>query len=542
MTWSRAAHLGLLAGADRFDTLVVGGGIIGAGVALDLAARGLQVALVEQHDFAAGTSSRSTKLLHGGIRYLPQLEFHLVAEGLREQEVLAGIADWLFRPLRFVIPLYRQYGIADAPGWATQGRRASTALRAGLMIYDLLGGRDRPGAHHRRLEVEEVVRLIPRLRREGLRSGYVYSDAQTDDARLVLAVLRTAVDRYGATAVNRIRATRLKEDGAGYTVGVVDTTSGDEWNLRARTVVAATGAFPVPPLDGARGLPIMVSKGAHLIVSQEALGLLDHAVVLPETEDGRVLFISPWQGHALVGTTDTPYREDLLHPAPAPEDVAYLVRHVTKFLAVPDFEPLSSFAGLRALAATRSGTTASAPRDHVIAQPRPGYIQVAGGKLTTYRRISAQAAARVTRHLGLRGRSPTAEILLVGAGGKEAAVSTRLGAAGIAAEAAAAAVGRYGSAAEGIADLTRDNPHLNVTHSDGTTTLAEVVHAVRHESAYAVPDFTLRRTRLAWLTPDHGRKDQRAIASTMATELGWDSAETAPQIEVHEQELLAEGL
>jgi glycerol-3-phosphate dehydrogenase len=542
MTWSRATHLGSLTGADRFDTLVVGGGIIGAGVALDLAARGLAVALIEQHDFASGTSSRSTKLFHGGIRYLPQLEFHLVAEGLREQEVLARIADWLFRPLRFVIPLYRQYGIADAPGWAASGRRAATALRAGLVIYDLLGGKDRPGAHHRRLEVDEVMRLIPRLRTEGLRSGYVYSDAQTDDARLVLAVLRTAVERYGVTAVNRIRAIRMEEDPPGYRVTVVDTNSGVESNLKARSVVAATGAFPVPQLLGARALPIMVSKGVHLVVKPEVLGLLDHAVVLPETEDGRVLFVIPWQGHALVGTTDTPYGLDPLHPAPGPEDIAYLIRHVTKFLAVPDFEPLSSFAGLRALARTGSGTTASAPRDHVIAQPRPGYIQVAGGKLTTYRRISAQAANRVARHLRLRGRSPTAEIPLVGAGTDRAAVSPRLGAAGIPAGAAAAAIGRHGSAAGGLASLAGESPHLASTLSDGTTTLAEVVHSVRYESAVSISDFTLRRTRLAWLTPDHARKDQGAIASTMAAELGWDRLETARQIEAHEQELGAEGL
>ncbi|MDP3985021.1 MAG: FAD-dependent oxidoreductase, partial [Acidimicrobiia bacterium] len=210
MAWTRASHLRSLAETSQFDALVVGGGITGSGVALDLGARGLRVALVEQSDFASGTSGRSTKLFHGGIRYLPQFEFHLVAEGLHEQAVLARIADYLFEPLEFVIPLYRQHGIADAPGWAARGRRAALALKTGLLLYDLLGGITRPASRHRHIPPDEVVDLVPQLKVEGLRSGYVYSDAQTDDARLVFAVTRTAVERYGVTAVARVRARELR--------------------------------------------------------------------------------------------------------------------------------------------------------------------------------------------------------------------------------------------------------------------------------------------------------------------------------------------
>jgi glycerol-3-phosphate dehydrogenase len=286
----------------------------------------------------------------------------------------------------------------------------------------------------------------------------------------------------------------------------------------------------------------VASKGVHLVVQKDLLGISDRAVVLPETEDDRVLYIIPWQGHALIGTTDTPYAGDPGHPTPTDQDVAYLVKHVRRYLEVPDFAPLSTFAGLRALVDTGEETTAQASREHVIAEPSPGYVQVAGGKLTTYRRISAEAAAVVTRHLGLKGKSPTEQIPLVGAGGDLAEVRAQLAAAGFPGEAATAAVGRYGAEATRLIEFTSGNSELLSTLSDGQTTMAEVVHAVRFESASTVADFTLRRTRLAWLTTDHGRKDQDAIAVLMAAELGWYPDEMARQIQAHETELTAEGL
>jgi len=542
MAWSRSGHLAMLEAEDLFDVVVVGGGITGCGIALDLSARGLRVAVVEQTDFAAGTSSRSTKLFHGGIRYLPQFEFKLIAEGLREQQVLSQIADYLFHPLEFVIPLFRQYGIADAPHWAARGRRASAALRVGLILYDLLGGRNRPGAKPRRIHPEEVLALVPRLRPEGLRVGFVYSDAQTDDARLVLAVIRTAVERYRTVAVAELRAEQLVEEPWGYSVICTDALDGQKVRIRARTVVSATGAFRPPTLAGARPLEIVASKGVHLIVPKELLGISDRALVLPETEDDRVLYIIPWLGHALIGTTDTPYTGNPRHPVTTDNDVAYLVKHVRRYLDVGDFTPLSTFAGLRALADTGEATTSQASREHVIAQPSPGYVQVAGGKLTTYRRISAEAAAAVTRHLGLRGKSPTEQIPLVGAGGDLTAVRQRLSVAGFPMEASSAAMGRYGADASRLVEIAADSPELLSTLSDGQTTMAEVVHAVRFESASSVSDFTLRRTRLAFLTTDHGRKDQEKIAGLMADELGWTPDETARQVSAHEAELTAEGL
>jgi glycerol-3-phosphate dehydrogenase len=533
--WTRAEHLGSLTDGTRFDVLVIGGGVTGCGTALDLAARGLRVAVVEQHDFASGTSGRSTKLFHGGIRYLPQFQFQLVAEGLREQEVLARIADHLFESLEFVVPVYAHIGLAAAPDWAAKGRRASLALRAGLVLYDLLGGFDRPGSRHRRISVEELTDDIPNLKAEGLRSGFVYSDAQTDDARLVLAIARTAVDRFGAVAVNRVKATSVDSIATGYAVTMEDAGTSDAFRVEARAVVVATGAFPAPSVDGSPRLSVIVSKGAHLIVGRDEIGLGDRAIVLPRTDDGRVMYIVPWADHALIGTTDTPYRGDLAHPAADAADIEYLIRHVHRYLQVPAFQPISTFAGLRALADDGSGDTAQVSREHVIAEPRPGYVQVAGGKLTTYRRIAADAANVVARRLRISAKSTTKALLLSGAGG---------GGTGAAMldKTSKARYRRYGTNALEIDAIIDRRPELDVLLGDGLTTLAEVAHACQREAAVSISDFTLRRTRLGWLTRDHGRKDQHAIAEVMAGELGWGESEITRQVEAHEAELSEEGL
>lgn len=527
--WTRQEHFARLTADERFDVLVIGGGVTGCGTALDLAARGLRIALLEQHDFASGTSGRSTKLFHGGIRYLPQFRFQLVAEGLREQEVLARIADYLFHPLEFVVPVYEQYGLADAPDWAARGRRASIALRLGLILYDLLGGSGRPGARHHRLSLEAIKSAMPLLRTGGLRSGFAYSDAQTDDARLVIALARTAVDDFGATAVNRVAVTRLRSVRDGFIADVEDRIGLDSFQVESRAVVAATGAFRAPSIDGSDSLDLVRSKGTHLVVRKEDVGLSDRALVLPRTDDGRIMYIIPWCGHALVGTTDTAYQGDPAHPAASQEDVEYLVRHVSQYLAVDTVEPLSTFAGLRALAGEGSGETAQASREHVIAEPRPGYVQVAGGKLTTYRRICAQAASMVARRLKVPGKSRSGEILLVGSGAADRQVDDP-------------SRHRYGTMASEVAALVTNDALLGTSLGDGSTTFAEIIHAVRHECAVSISDFTLRRTHLAWLTPDHSRKDQRAIADVMAGELGWSPIEVERQINAHEQELSLEGL
>jgi glycerol-3-phosphate dehydrogenase len=270
----------------------------------------------------------------------------------------------------------------------------------------------------------------------------------------------------------------------------------------------------------------VLSKGAHLVGNLEILGLGEEAVVLPETDDGRVLYVVPWLGRALVGTTDTVYQGDPAHPAVTHEDIEYLRRLLARYFDAPDIEPISTFAGLRALADIGAGSTAAASREHVVAELEPGLVQVAGGKLTTYRRIAAEVADRVGAHLRLRRPSGTAEIPLIGTGAPAEDHLSR----------------RYGTEAETVRDLARADSGLDQVLGDGDTLAAEVVYTAREEAVTLVSDFTLRRTHLAWFTKDHARVDASLIASILARELGWSPAETTRQLGDHETELSAEGL
>ena len=541
--WTRAEHVDRLGDGREFDVVIVGGGVTGAGAAVDLGARGLEVAIVDRTDFAQGTSSRSTKLFHGGIRYLPQFHFGLVSEGLREQKVLARTADFLYHRLEFLIPLYAQYGIADAPAWAARGWKAPWALRAGLLAYDMLGGIGRPGSRHRSVGAEALLASIPTLRPEGLEGGFAYSDAQTDDARLVISLVKTAVARYDATAANQIQVESIEQAAGGFRVRLHDQESNERSVMQARAVLSATGAFDPPPLTG-RGpdLEVIRSKGTHMIVARKVLGLGDQALVLPETDDGRVLYIIPWLGHSMIGTTDTPYTAEPTHPTASEEDNAYLIRHVQRYLDVEAFEPMSTFAGLRALKDTGSTSTSSVSREHVIEQSVPGYVQVAGGKLTTYRRIAAEAADVVADALGVDVKSSTDSIPLVGAGGDRWRLERTLTDAGAHPEVVGPTMDRNGTDVERIAGLMVANPEWAQPLSDHRSSLADVVHAVRHEGAARLSDVTLRRTHLAWFTSDHARGDAERIADVMATELGWSTTQRREALAAHERELVAEAL
>lgn len=541
--WTRSDHIQRLKSHGRFDTLIIGGGIIGAGAALDLSVRGVDVALVEQSDFAQGTSSRSTKLFHGGIRYLPHFEFHLVSEGLREQKILNHIADFLYDPLEFVIPIYEQWGLADAPTWASKGWIAPIALRAGLTLYDVLGGFGRPGDRHRGVDVATLTEMMPALRTEGLKSGVVYSDAQTDDARLVITLLKTAVRRYGAIAAGGVRVVMVHAHDGWFSLEVEDTTTGDAFTLEATTVIAATGAFQLPGIEGpAKPMKLVASKGIHLMVARDDLPLGGRALVLPTTDDGRVLFIVPWLDHSMIGTTDTEYTADPTHPTASDEDTEYLIRHVRRYLDVPDFEPISSFAGLRALADPEGESTAKASRGHVVGEAVPGLVQVAGGKLTTYRKIAAEAADVVARHLDIGVKSSTDEVTLVGANGSVPSLERRLRAVGASESVIGPSISRYGTEVMILANLMEEDPDLAKPFGDGRTSRADVVYAIRHEAARRISDITLRRTHLAWFTRDHARADAPEIASIMQRELDWSGEELADQLAAHERELTAEAL
>lgn len=535
--WRRQDHLDRLDG--DFDLIVIGGGIVGAGVALDATHRGKRVAIIDRGDWAGGTSSRSTKLLHGGVRYLPQMRFGLIRGGLREQRVLGVIADYLVQSIDFVIPIYRNHGFADAPKWARHPRVFPVVIRLGLWWYDRLGVHAKDAK--RLLTREELQDRFPRLKMEGLRHGVVYRDAQTDDARLTLMVIRTAVD-LGAVALNHAEAVDIENSGSDWTVTVRPRFGHATHDLRAPSVVAATGAEH-PPGDLADQLPVMLSKGVHLIVEVDDVGVRDTALVLPETSDGRVLFLVPWQNHVVIGTTDTPYDGDLTHPTADPADIRYLCDEMGTYLDVGEVEPISAWAGLRALVDKAGGTTAEASREHQVVEVAPGYVRVAGGKLTGYRTIAQNVVDRLYGRR-TRSRQGTATVQIHGAGMTDdlvRRVAASLDSLGAPQHLGSDIVARYGTAADAMLDLAHHDLALATVIADHWLA-AEVVYGVRHECVGTISDFVQRRTRIAWFTKDHARSALPEVGRIMAPELGWNKDRLELELEQAEQDLAAEGL
>ncbi len=539
--WTRADHVSRLY-LDH-DVVVVGGGVVGAGIALDAITRGLSVLLVDRDDFSSGTSSRSTKLFHGGVRYLPQFRFGLVREGLREQHVLAHIADYLTEPFDFVMPIYKGRGFADAPKWAQLPVIFPIAVRLGLWFYDRLGGRHH-ATERRKIDVDEVKRRFPTIKTEGLQHALVYRDYQTDDARLVIALARTAAVR-GATAVNHMEATSIRPVGDGFEIDLADRLEGNTYTVRGRTVVAATGAFAPPNSEGRDPIGLVLSKGAHLVVDAEQLGVADSALVLPETSDDRVMFLVPWRGRAILGTTDTPYDGDPAHPTTDRGDVEYMLDEVRAYLDVPDLEVKAEWSGLRALASKGGTDTATASRAHKIRELSPGYFQVAGGKLTGYRAIAEEVTDKVAKRIGARAKTRTDRVKLAGSDADEVfrcRLDRQAADMGLPEHYPKRLIERLGVHAAGVLDMIIDEPALGETLGDGSWTLAEVVFTVRHECAATIVDFVQRRTRLSWFTPNHGRDQAEAIGRVMAAELGWDEDRLASELQRLEDELQAEGL
>lgn len=529
MSWDRATHRAALEDGT-FDTVVVGGGIVGAGVALDLATRGLKVALLERTDFGSETSSRSTKMLHGGIRYLPQMQFGLVREGLLEQKVLERIADYLFEPLQLLLPYYSDRGFGDVPKWIRHPRLVPKAFGFGLWLYDRLGRRTADRRHHH-LSREEVLARAPKLDPKGLTGGFTYFDALTDDTRLTLAVTKTAVDSFDAIAVNWLHVESIAREGDGFRVQGYDRLGNTSVSLTSRSVVSATGPFPPPGVPrGAEGRDLLLSKGIHLVIDAEPLGISDAALVLPETDDERVFFIIPWLGKTWVGTTDTKYRGDPDHPLVDDADIEYAKRQLHEYLKIDDVEIVSAVAGIRALAA--SGTnTSKASRAPKIEELTPGYVRVAGGKLTGYRPMAVKVGNRVVKHLGIGRQSKTRDQLLSGAGGGDVRFAHE--------NAAYRNVlqGRYGTNARFILEVAE----LGIM-ADDRLSEAEVAYLVHEEAAATISDVLLRRTHLALLLSDHGRALAPGVAAIMGRELDWSPGEVDLQIKAYEEELISEGL
>ena len=491
-----------------WDMIVVGGGATGVGVAIDAATRGYDVLLLEQSDFGKGTSSRSTKLAHGGVRYLEQGNIGLVMEALKERGLLLRNAPHLVHDLAFVVPNYDWW---EAPFYGL-----------GLKLYQLLAGKYGFGTS-RILSREETLEHLPTLKTEGLRGGAVYYDGQFDDARLLIHMVATAFEQ-GATLLNYVEVTGLTKDSQGYVDGITarDVETGNEFRASARVVINATGAFTDRlrlKAEPAATPMIVPSQGIHLVFDSTFLQG-ESAVMVPHTSDGRVLFAIPWHGHTLVGTTDTPIPTAMLEPVAMEHEIEFILATAGQYLAKAPTrdDVLSVFAGIRPLVrATGVASTAALSRDHVIHIDRSGLVTICGGKWTTYRRMAEdcvdQAATLaqlqekpcVTHHLHIHGFHDTAK---------------QFGPLAV-----------YGSDAHEIRRLIETDPRLGEPlHTALPYVKAEVVWAVRQEMARTIEDILARRTRALFLNARAALEMAPSVSELMVSELGWDEITRTKQL------------
>jgi glycerol-3-phosphate dehydrogenase len=482
-----------------WDLVVVGGGATGAGIAVDAATRGYEVLLVERGDFGVGTSSRSTKLVHGGVRYLRQGHVGLVLEALRERGRLRRNAPHLVHDLAFVLPCYSNLD------------KAFYGL--GLTAYDLLAGRHRFG-RSKIVGTGEVLRRLPTVRTVGLRGGVVYHDGQFDDTRLLIHLIMTAADQ-GATVLNYAPVTALTRSSTGTADGVVlrDVESGTEWRAAARVVVNAAGPFcdDVRRLADPAAVPLVAaSQGSHVVLDRSFLPG-DNALLVPKTPDGRVLFAIPWHGHTLVGTTDVPIPNVPFEPRPTAEEINFILETAGRYLTrQPQRSDVrSTFAGVRPLVGAGGRHTAKLARDHLIRVDAPGLLTITGGKWTTYRHMAEEGVNRAAELAGLPRRPcRTRDLQLHG---------YQLDASGD--------LAHYGSDAQAIRRLIEGDAGLGERlHPDFSYRAAEVVWVVREEMARTVADVLARRTRALFLNATAAIEMAPRVAELMARELGRDPA------------------
>jgi glycerol-3-phosphate dehydrogenase len=533
----RVAALARMAEAE-LDILVVGGGVVGAGTALDAATRGLSTGIVEARDWASGTSSRSSKLIHGGLRYLEMLDFALVREALKERGLLTQrLAPHLVKPVPFLYPLQHR-------GWER------LYAGSGVALYDTMAftsGHGRGLPHHRHLSRKHALRIAPGLKKDALVGALQYYDAQMDDARYVATLVKTAV-AYGAQAANRARVIGFLREGE-RVVGarVRDVEGGTEYEIRARQVVNATGVWTddTQALIGERGqFHVRASKGIHLVVPKDRIHSTSGLILRTEKS---VLFVIPWGRHWIIGTTDTDWDLDKAHPAASSADIDYLLEHVNSVLAVPltrdDVEGV--YAGLRPLLAGESEATSKLSREHTVAHPVPGLVVVAGGKYTTYRVMAKDAVDEAVHgHDHRVAECCTEEVPLAGAEGYHALWNAR---ARIAARAGLHVariehlLNRYGSLAEEVLQLVAGDPSLGEPLAAAEDYLrAEIVYAASHEGARHLDDVLTRRTRISIETFDRGTRSAREAAELMAPVLGWDKEHMEKEIEHYEKRVEAE--
>jgi glycerol-3-phosphate dehydrogenase len=519
---------------QEFDVLVVGGGVVGAGAALDAVSRGLSVALVEAADWAAGTSSRSSKLIHGGLRYLEQRDFGLVREALRERALLlTRIAPHLVHPVPFLYPLKHRMWERFYVG-------------AGIGLYDSMGG---SGAvpRHRHLSHRRAMRMAPALRGDAFVGAIQYFDAQVDDARFTMTLARTAAG-YGATVVNRARATGFVREGERVTgAHIRDLENDREITVRAREVINATGVWTeeTQSLSGARGdLSVRASKGVHLLVPRDRIRL-DTGLIM-RTEKS-VLFVIPWGRHWIIGTTDTPWELDKDDPAASGADVDYLLDHVNSVLTIPlvpeDIEAV--YAGLRPLVSGGAAETTKLSREHTVSQPVPGLTVIAGGKFTTYRVMAEDVVDAVVGRLPVNvPASATHRLPLTGAVGYEVLWNDRrrlARRAGLHVARIEHLLNRYGSCVDELLELIEADPSLGEPIPSATDYLkAEAVYAVTHEGALHIEDVLRRRLRASMEEWDQGAAAAPEVAALMAPYLDWDAETVKRETEHYLRQVEAE--
>lgn len=544
---SRAAALERMTADEPLDVLVIGGGVVGGGAALDAVTRGLSTGLIEARDYSSGTSSRSSKLIHGGLRYLEMLDFGLVHEALQERQLLlTKVAPHLVRPVPFMYPLSK-------PAWERFYVGSGVALYDGLAF----GVRQTGGLpRHRHLRKKNALQLMPSLKPTALSGAIQYYDAQVDDARFVLELIRTAA-QHGAHVANRVKADELLRDDDGRVIGVVavdDTVAdpeGARFEIRARHVISAAGVWTdeVQAMLGADGpLKVAASKGVHLVVPKDRIQ--SQTGVILRTEKS-VLFIIPWGEHWIIGTTDTPWRYDRQHPAATSADIDYLLDTVNAVLVTPltreDIDGV--YVGLRPLIAPADPSDVDATtrisREHVVASPAPGLVLVAGGKYTTYRVMAKDAVDLALEELGKEmPESITETIPLAGAIGwdwlsERPHILAR--GAGLDVMAIENLLERYGTLTKELLTLIAVDPSLGEPLSGGEEHLkVEIVYAAAAEGALHLTDALTRRTRISIEARDRGLSAAEPAARLMAPILGWDEERIGYEIDLYRRRVEAE--
>jgi glycerol-3-phosphate dehydrogenase len=518
-----------------FDVVVIGGGITGVGCALDAASRGFRVALIERDDFASGTSSKSSKLVHGGIRYLQQGDIRLVYEALAERQILRRNAPHLVKVLPFLIPIFSTKGVVN--------RKLARAMGTAMWMYDLTGGL-RIGKMHKRVSKKQALEWFPTLPADKLMPSYLYYDAEADDARLVVTVARTAALRFDATLVNRTEVVDLQKDPNGNVNGVTVKADGRTFTISTKAVVNAAGVWSddVRALDEAEHpRSIRPAKGVHITVPWSKVRNTV-AAVIPVPGDKRSVFVVPWGQFTFVGTTDTDYTGPIDDPQCNENDVEYLLRalngSITETVTTDDI--LGTWAGLRPLVADpeASGRTADLSRRHKVRRSASGVVTITGGKLTTYREMAADTidevlsevldSDRITR---FRRRSKTKHIKIHGANGYEELIDSADTISPLGGDQVRRLADRYGSDATTVLAIAESDPSLAEPLVPGLPYLrAEAIFAVRYEMATTVDDILSRRTRARLETRDASADAAAAVAALLAPELGWDEAEQTRQV------------